>query len=340
MSDNIVTEYVENTKIAELSFFPETVRDHEPWSQPDNHHHDKTIVVFEEESPEILEVQEMPFKILDVGDEVDITKFEEDDEEEDGEDEEDELVDTGDQQAMNFTSPGHGEVLHDIPNRNVLPGVVDYVDDIDDVEEEQEVVTNWIKDRDVKHFMSYILDAYPGGIPKHNGDSISKGEKVVQYLTRLNNEVSEALRNDKDDHLDIDSLERMRVNMIRDTALMKKHIKKLQRKHRESIAGLNEETTIIKEATTPRIQLVMTPFERAITGILINSVVSAGKPFEEVYEFLNKKYGFTEREELAIMQLATDMGQPIFKDRGTYGFDHDKSDKSKNGVDFIKNYFA
>jgi hypothetical protein len=322
MSNNIiVTEYVEDTKVAQLLLDQESVRDHEEFSQGGP---EAVVVTFEEpmHSPAPVMPIGMPeVQILEVGDEIgDVTEFEE---------EHDELMDKDDQGVMGFSSPGH----------NGLPGAADYVDD-DEVEEEEEPNRDWVNDRNPEAFMSYVLDAYPGGIPKHNGDSISKGEKVVQYLNRLNGEISEALRNDRNDCLDIDTLERMRVNMIRDTALMKRHIKKLQRRHRESIAGLNEETSLIKEATTPRIQMIMTPFERAVTGILINSVVSAGKPFEEVYDYLNKKYSFTPREELAIMQLATDMGQPIFKDRGTYGVKHSENDFSNHGVDFIKNYFA
>ncbi len=346
MSDNIiVTEYMEDTKVAQLLLQPQTVRDHESFSQPSMmHNHGKPqnemVITFEEPMPQHMPIgvsENMPeIKVLEVGDEIgDITEFEE-------AGEEDELMDPSGEGTMGFATPDNGGLLSDVSDNSrsyPLPGAVDYVDD-GDQEEEPEEDGDWVNDRDPKAFMSYILDAYPGGIPKHNGDSISKGEKVVQYLGRLNNEVSEALRSDKDDCLDIDSLERMRVNMIRDMARMKRHNKKLQRKHRESIAGLEEEPSIIKEATTPRIQLVMTPFERAITGIIINSVVSAGKPFEEVYEALSKKYSFTSREELAIMQLATDMGQPIFKDRGTYGTFHDRNDSSKDGFDFVKNYFA
>ena len=100
-----------------------------------------------------------------------------------------------------------------------------------------------------------------------------------------------------------------------------------------------------KEATTPGIQVVATPFERAISGILINSVVSGGKPFEDVYDFLKEKYDLSDRDELSIMQLVMDSGYHIFKDRGAIGDDSDSElgsggNPSSHGVDYIKNYFG
>ena len=74
--------------------------------------------------------------------------------------------------------------------------------------------------------------------------------------------------------------------------------------------------------------------------------MSAGHPFEDVYDYLNNKYAFSERDELSIMQLVMDSGHHIFKDRGSIGakFDNKNLDSGGNialhGIDFIKNYFA
>jgi len=96
------------------------------------------------------------------------------------------------------------------------------------------------------------------------------------------------------------------------------------------VAGSDVEFT--KEATVARPQLVITPFERAISGMIVNAVVSSGKSFEDVYEVLKEKYAFTNREELAVMQLVADMGYPIFKDRGSIG-------EPKLEIDFMRSYF-
>ena len=60
------------------------------------------------------------------------------------------------------------------------------------------------------------------------------------------------------------------------------------------------------------------------------------------------KYDITAREELAILQVLMDMGQPVFKDRGSLPIPEEAKDKSRlealeedlSGVDFITNYFS
>jgi len=92
-----------------------------------------------------------------------------------------------------------------------------------------------------------------------------------------------------------------------------------------------------KSASVPNnLVIAVTPFERAITGIMINSHVSAGRAMADTFEALKKKYDISEREELAIMQICMDSGFPIFKDRGTVGFEDDEG----TALDFVKNYFA
>lgn len=263
-------------------------------------------------------------------------------------DEDELLMNEGDRDAMSFDLPGRSSF-------SKIPGAVDYVDDEDEEEEEPEEPkqTDWENDRDVRHFMPYILKQYPGGIPRHDGHSTLGCERAILFLTKLNKEISEALRSDPDERdevnddstpasgqpLDITALENIRVNMIRDIVKLKERVKELNKKHkRVKKKGEDESEEIVKEATVARSQLVVSAFERAITGIIINAVVSGGKPLEDVYDFLKKKYAFTEREELSLQQLLMDMGQPIFKDRGTIG-ESDHDDKG-HGLDFIKNYFA
>ena len=232
-----------------------------------------------------------------------------------------------------------------------LPGSdVAYVED-PEPEAEPEKQSNWNDDRDVTHFMEYLQQGYPTGIPRHDGRSISGCERAYAYLNRLNNEVSEAVRKDTSHVLDMDYVEKARVNMMHDMRALKEHMGKLKKKLKTSTssdasediisAGAEQVAGIEKEATVARVQMVMTPFERAISGILINSVVSAGHPFEDVYDFLKEKYSLTDREELAILQLVMDHGMPIFKDRGTIGKTPEKGKETEShGIDFIKNYFG
>jgi len=92
------------------------------------------------------------------------------------------------------------------------------------------------------------------------------------------------------------------------------------------------EKKIVKEAGTPRIQLVMSPFERSICGIIVNAVVANGKNVETVYAELKKKYAFTDRDELGITQLLIDLGYPVA--RNFMGMPH------SNNIEFATNYQA
>ena len=83
----------------------------------------------------------------------------------------------------------------------------------------------------------------------------------------------------------------------------------------------------------------MTPFERAITGAIVNGFVSQGKNPEEIYAELKKKYKFTDRDELSIQQVLADMGFPMLKDRGHVGDASEQLNKGK-GIEFATQYQA
>jgi len=341
MSKVIVTEYIEQSKTAqEFNLGSISDKDH---GFPGG---DSPLIItfdehmFEDEDEDEESCSEPEVLILpldDVGDKGSLDDMIEFIEGESGEKnkESDETFDM----SGSFGLPGtESDETIDSPSSFRLPGATDYVDDNKDSEVKEEVadkVTDWINDRDPSHFMEYIKTAYPDGIPAHDGSSTLGCERAILFLTHRNKEISEALRSDKNDALDLPTLEGIRVNMIRDMVTLKEHIKKLNKRHKKGGTG---SVSIKKEAGTAQIQLIMTPWERAITGMIINSVVSAGKPFEDVYEFLKKKYKFTDREELAILQILMDMGQPIFKDRGSIG--ESDNDGDGEGVDFMKNYFA
>jgi len=196
---------------------------------------------------------------------------------------------------------------------------------------EEPVQTDWANDRDPAHFVNYLMDLYPGKIPQHNGHSIVGCERAYNFLNRLNKEISEAIRSDIENNLDTDILEDVRVRMMNNMTALKDRIGDLKKKHKDNNRkasdvmnvpwkdGSGNDVDLTKEATTPIVQTIATPFQRAIVGMLINSVVSGGKPFEDVYEYLKDKYKFDDRDELSILQLAMDSGFPIFKDRGLIG---------------------
>jgi hypothetical protein len=245
-----------------------------------------------------------------------------------------------------------------IPGSNALVGYLDH--EMENDLREPPARKNWQEDRAAEGFMDYAKDSYPNKIPKHDGKSMVGAERAIKWLTNFGKEISEAVRKDDSGVLDDSILEEMRVSVMKDILLLKEHVKKLDKAFKGKLkkkAGLDgdimkyaEEIEIAynheingeirKIAAHPKIQLVVSPFERAISGIIINSVVSGGKPLEEVYDFLKEKYELTDREELAVMQVIMDSGYPIFKDRGTFSSKKGKDSGKMHGIEFIKNYFS
>ena len=247
-----------------------------------------------------------------------------------------------------------------------LPGsdaLVNSADDHESVPEElpMDFVKDWKDNKNVKSFMKYVESMYPGGIPAHDGKSTLGCERAIRFLDGINREISSAIKKDMEDVLDVVRLEEVRVSIMKDLIVLKDHLTKLKSSlkdmkksasiEKEAFEGMEEDIEMVydrmieneameKKAFSPKLRVVVTPFERAISGILINSVVAGGKPFEEVFEFLKKKYDLDERDELSIMQVVMDSGFPIFKDRGTFSQDPSKSKEENYGIEFIKNYFS
>lgn len=206
--------------------------------------------------------------------------------------------------------------------------------------------TTYKDDGDISDFMNYISEMYPGKIPQHDGNSTVGCERAITFLDKLNSEISRAIREDSDNVLDINSLEEVRVKIMRDVLVLKEHLNNLKKKIKDGAKSSNAsiDSTIaqplIKEATTPRnVVIAVSPFERAIVGIMINAHVSAGHSLDKVFDFLCDKYDLTEREQLAVMQVCMDSGFHIFKDRGTLNSKPGK-EGDDDGVDFVRNYFA
>jgi len=249
----------------------------------------------------------------------------------------------------------------DVSLSDLVPGSQLRSEELDEDEDEQE--TNYADDGDLSKFMEYVHEQYPGNIPQHDGRSMVGCERATSFLDKLNSQISRAIREDSDNVLDIQALEGVRVNIMKDVLVLKKHIGKLKKmvkdEHdKKASVGANgipkwinasgreiEYGELTKEAATPNnIVIAVSPFERAISGIMINAHVSGGHSMEDVYGFLSNKYSIDDREELAIMQLCMDSGFHIFKDRGTFSpndtGDDAKKGEGKAGVDFLRNYFA
>jgi len=250
----------------------------------------------------------------------------------------------------------------DMPISDLLPGSEVSIEDLKKEEDNEDTVTDYANDGDLSKFMDYVHTEYPTNIPQHDGRSMVGCEKAISFLDRMNSQISGAIREDQENVLDVQGLEGVRVNIMKDILILKNHLGKLKKRLKDEhgkTASIDrngipawknasgrevEYKDLEKEASTPRNMVIaISPFERAISGIMINAHISGGHPIEEVYDFLSDKYSIDDREELAIMQLCMDSGFHIFKDRGTYSphnADSDKGDSKARGVDFMRNYFA
>lgn len=250
----------------------------------------------------------------------------------------------------------------------VIPGSEKEFEE-DKVEDERP--KDWENDGDHSQFVSYVKDKM-NKIPRHSGETVSGCERAKSFLKSLDSEISKALRSDLSGLIDESEVDSLRKSIGDMMDRLEKQIKKLKGSgktanlktrlvtngHCEKCASVapiwhdteNDKLVCLhceaedsadnleKTAATPVLNVYMTPFERAIVGIMVNSKVSAGRNIEETYERLKNKYNFSPREELAIQQLVADYGYPVYKDRGLLNEEHDPA--SGDGVDFQSNYHA
>lgn len=240
----------------------------------------------------------------------------------------------------------------------------------DDEPEEEEPKT-WKEHGEHSKFIDHVKDQMKN-IPRHSGETVSGCERAKAFLKSLDSEISKAMRSDLKGVIDESEIDKLRSSVDDMMDRLEKQIKKLKASGKTadmnvrlvseatcqkcaSVAPVWHDTEnnklvclhceaetkregLEKTATTPVLNVYMTPFERAVVGIMVNSKVSAGRNIEETYDKLKNKYNFTPREELAIQQLVADYGYPVYKDRGLLNEPHDPA--SGDGIDFMTNYYS
>lgn len=210
----------------------------------------------------------------------------------------------------------------------------------------------WLNTKKVEQFVQF-LDEQMASIPtvQHAQGNLSKMENAASRWKKLNNYCSEALRGDFAGTLDVDEIDKKRqqieynMDALQDAIdslhAMKQTRRQQRRQHRRR-ADEDFDDTMTKEATAPHFngfQMVVTPFQRAIVGALINGKVSGGRNIEELWTEAKKKYNMDAREELEVLQLLADMGYPEFKDRLRLGEDEDPTRKDGFG-EWQSQYYA
>ena len=191
----------------------------------------------------------------------------------------------------------------------------------------------YLESKDVKQFMKW-LSGKMSEIPAFETARTSQSlmERSLGQWKALDGHCSQALRGDFDGVLDTAQLDKARqfiettIDALEDALHAMSETKRSRKKQRRRRGEADLELT--KEATAPHFngfQMVITPFQRAIVGSLINGKVSGGRNMEELYVEAAKKYKLNDREELEILAILADFGYPIFKDRLRLGDDEDPS---------------
>lgn len=229
---------------------------------------------------------------------------------------------------------------------------------------------NWLESQDAKDFEPFLV----GEMKRIKPPSACIGrkneiERSLGQAEKLNSYISKALRSDWSGDIPIESIDRLREQleqnidalnrMLEAHKEMKKQRRQVRRRASDDSACQAcsaplweengkficlscEQKELKKEAGTPFFQGISTQisaFENAVTSMLINAVVSGGRDMEELYKKLKKKYDFSPREELAILQILSDKGYPIFKDRARLDENEDPTDP-KEPREWQSQYYA
>lgn len=243
--------------------------------------------------------------------------------------------------------------LGPIPGSNA-PAMLEVSTD-DDVETEEDnkdkndLAAGDLEVKDPTDFRSYKPAEYPvwvhymfQNIPKHSGRETTGIERCISYLKRLDADISKAIASDYKGEADIGKMEEARreiyaaIERLEDAL---ENIKNTSYKKKKAVS----ESDIVKEgqkATHVGGIIVTVPLLiSSIARTCINSTVSAGKDIERLAEDLITKFSLSDREQMELVQLLSDMGYPIKRPRG-YKFNEKIDTSSVDTNEYIANYNA
>jgi len=170
-------------------------------------------------------------------------------------------------------------------------------------------------------------------------------ERAMSYLEALDREISRAVRSDINGEIDIADVEKARTAIYEGIERLQKRLdaiqEKIRPKRKQKKKKADDSDNIVKEgqkATHVGGIVVTVPLLiSSIARTCINSMVSAGKDIEDVFDKLAKKYDLTPREEMETMQLLSDMGYAMRRPRG-YNRDEEIDTASSDNFDWMQNF--
>jgi hypothetical protein len=285
-------------------------------------------------------------------DHVSISSFEDEDDIEN--DEDIILVDTDDEDVdsadafVQIESNDPEEIMFSLP---FMPGSDFSEDEIEpelDIDEEEEVevsekdIWDW-KSGGLSNFLSWLYKMM-NSVPGHTGREISGIERAISFLSALDKAISQAVRSDIKNELNIAKIEEARKVIHDGIDRLEDHLETLMagRKKKKNKKA-SEAGEIVKEAqkiTGVKGIVVTVPLLISrIARVCINGHVSAGHDIEKLFEDQVKRYDLSNREQAETLQLLEDMGYPVRRDRSKLVDEHIDIASSDNG-DLAANYYA
>jgi hypothetical protein len=229
----------------------------------------------------------------------------------------------------------------------LVPGG-EYQEDIEpaeiEVEEDEEIE---IVDDPRAWQISSFLDWLSGrmrAVPPHSGRDSVGIERAMAYLEAIDREISKAVRADINGEIDISEVEKARDELYKGLENLQARLEKIQtnkhpKKKRKKKADENSDIVKAAQKATHVGGIVVTVplLISSIARTCVNSMVSAGKDIEDVFDKLAEKYELTPREEMETMQLLADMGYYMRRPRG-YKRDEEIDFTSPDNFDWMQNF--
>lgn len=274
---------------------------------------------------------------------------------------------SADDQSMTFEEPLHvespqGEVMFEVDElfptneENVLcfelsnvPGGAfqDEIEEPAEIEVEEDNEIEIVDDPwgwQVSDFLGWLSKKMQG-VPQHSGRDSVGLERAIAYLEAIDREISKAVRSDINGEIDIASVEKARDELYKGLERLDKRLNQIQdtkhpKRKKKNKKKADEQNDMVKEAKSTHVGGIVVTVPLLISSIArtcLNSMISAGKDIEDVFDNLAKKYELTPREEMETMQLLADMGYPMRRPRG-YHRDEEIDYTSTDNFDWQANF--
>lgn len=213
---------------------------------------------------------------------------------------------------------------------------------------EEDDIWNWKEPKNVLKWAKNMLENH---MPKHTGHDLSGVQACIRFHEDLLSELSRALRADRYNDIDVNLMEELRFGIHQSIERLKereeqiegfKYKKKGKKDKKKKAFDESDSDGFVKEAQKSTkingISICVDMFISGICRIIVNAKTSAGKDPDDIFDKLNKKYKFSDREVLEINFLLSDMGVTLRKDRGKINEEFDSS--SEENMDFAPNYLG